>query len=110
MPDTSPRGEDVANDEGYDLGQSAGFYLNATQQPWAKHYRMYDYVVEELPQLIEANFPVTDKRSIFGHSMGGPGALQIALKNPQRYRSVSAFAPIVNPMDTPWGKKLFKPI
>lgn len=108
MPDTSPRGEEVANDEGYDLGQGAGFYLNATQQPWAKHYRMYDYVVEELPQLIEANFPVTDKRSIFGHSMGGHGALQIALKNPQRYRSVSAFAPIVNPMDTPWGQKAFQ--
>ncbi|NOL48562.1 S-formylglutathione hydrolase [Pelistega europaea] len=107
MPDTSPRGEEVANDVGYDLGQGAGFYVNATQQPWAKHYQMYSYVVEELPKLIEANFPVSDKRSIFGHSMGGHGALQIALKNPQRYRSVSAFAPIVNPMQTPWGQKAF---
>lgn len=107
MPDTSPRGDHVADDEGYDLGQGAGFYVNATQAPWAEHYRMYDYIVEELPDLIEAHFPVTGKRSIFGHSMGGHGALQIALKNPERYAAVSAFAPIVNPSETPWGQKAF---
>lgn len=107
MPDTSPRGEGVPDDEAYDLGQGAGFYLNATQSPWDKNYRMYDYVADELPALIEANFPVTDKRSVFGHSMGGHGALQIALKNPDRYASVSAFAPIVNPSAVPWGQKAF---
>lgn len=107
MPDTSPRGENVADDPAYDLGQGAGFYLNATQQPWAANYQMYDYVVHELPVLIEANFPVSDKRAICGHSMGGHGALQIGLKNPERYVSISAFAPIVNPMDTPWGQKAF---
>lgn len=107
MPDTSPRGENVADDAAYDLGQGAGFYLNATQQPWATHYRMYDYVVHELPTLIEARFPVNDKRAICGHSMGGHGALQIGLKNPERYASISAFAPIVNPMETPWGQKAF---
>ncbi|QEY24701.1 S-formylglutathione hydrolase [Neisseria animalis] len=107
MPDTSPRGEDIADAEGYDLGQGAGFYLNATEQPWAPHYRMYDYIVSELPALIESEFPVSDKRSIFGHSMGGHGALQIALKNPERYAAVSAFAPIVNPCQTPWGQKAF---
>ena len=107
MPDTSPRGDNVADDEGYDLGKGAGFYVNATQAPWAEHYRMYDYIVEELPALIEANFPVTAQRSIFGHSMGGHGALQIALKNPERYAAVSAFAPIVNPSATPWGQKAF---
>ena len=96
-PDTSPRGDDVADAEGYDLGKGAGFYLNATQQPWAKHYRMHDYVAQELPALIEANFPVTDARGISGHSMGGHGALVIALRNPGRYRSVSAFSPIVAP-------------
>lgn len=106
-PDTSPRGDDVANDEGYDLGQGAGFYLNATEQPWQKHYQMYDYIVQELPELIEATFPVTDQRSISGHSMGGHGALTIALKNPERYRSVSAFSPITNPMNCPWGQKAF---
>ncbi|XPF96443.1 S-formylglutathione hydrolase [Colwellia sp. RE-S-Sl-9] len=104
-PDTSPRGEDVANDEGYDLGQGAGFYVNATQAPWADHYQMYDYVVNELPGLIEANFPVSQQRSISGHSMGGHGALTIALKNPSRYSSVSAFSPIVNPINCPWGQK-----
>ncbi|MGT2949417.1 S-formylglutathione hydrolase [Streptococcus devriesei] len=108
IPDTSPRGEGVPDDEAYDLGQGAGFYLNATQSPWDKNYRMYDYVVDELPALIEANFPVTDKRSVFGHSMGGHGALQIALKNPDRYASVSAFAPIVNPSAVPWGQKAFR--
>lgn len=106
-PDTSPRGEDVANDEAYDLGQGAGFYVNATQQPWAKHYRMYDYIKDELPALIEQHFPATDARAISGHSMGGHGALIMALKNPGRYRSVSAFAPIVAPSQVPWGEKAF---
>lgn len=107
MPDTSPRGEGVPNDEAYDLGQGAGFYLNATQAPWSQHFHMYDYIVHELPDLIEANFQVTKERSIMGHSMGGHGALVIALRNADRYRSVSAFAPIVNPMDVPWGQKAF---
>lgn len=107
MPDTSPRGEDVADADSYDLGQGAGFYVNATQEPWAKHYQMYDYVAKELPELIEANFPVTDQRSIFGHSMGGHGALQIGLKNPERYAAISALAPIVNPMEVSWGQKAF---
>ncbi|WJI15345.1 S-formylglutathione hydrolase [Pseudoxanthomonas winnipegensis] len=106
-PDTSPRGDEVADAEGYDLGKGAGFYVNATQQPWAAHYRMDDYIVEELPALIEANFPVSEARSIFGHSMGGHGALAIALRNPQRYRSVSAFSPIVAPTQVPWGQKAF---
>jgi len=104
-PDTSPRGENVANDDAYDLGQGAGFYVNATQTPWAAHYRMYDYIVSELPALIEANFPVNDRRAISGHSMGGHGALVIALRNPGRYRSVSAFSPIVAPSQVPWGEK-----
>lgn len=106
-PDTSPRGEGVADDPAYDLGQGAGFYLNATQAPWAAHFRMYDYIVEELPALIESRFPVSDIRSISGHSMGGHGALVVALKNPGRYRSVSAFAPIVAPSRVPWGEKAF---
>jgi len=106
-PDTSPRGEDVANDDGYDLGQGAGFYLNATQEPWAKHYRMEDYVLHELPELIESVFPVTQKRALAGHSMGGHGALTLALKNPERFSSVSAFSPIVNPVNVPWGEKAF---
>lgn len=108
-PDTSPRGEGVADDpdSAYDFGLGAGFYLNATQEPWARHYRMHDYVVQELPALIEANFPVTDKRGISGHSMGGHGALICALRNPGRYQSVSAFAPIANPMNCPWGEKAF---
>jgi len=106
-PDTSPRGEDVADDDGYDLGQGAGFYLNATQAPWNRHYQMYDYIVDELPALIEATFPVTDKRAIAGHSMGGHGALTIAMKNPARYCSVSAFSPISNPINCPWGQKAF---
>src|SRR5471030_239159 len=105
LRDTSPRGDDVANDEGYDLGQGAGFYLNATQSPWAEHFRMYDYVIDELPQLIAGHFSVSDKQSICGHSMGGHGALMLALRNPQRFRSVSAFAPIVNPCQVPWGRK-----
>ncbi|MGN6579204.1 MAG: S-formylglutathione hydrolase [Bordetella sp.] len=106
-PDTSPRGAQVADDAAYDLGQGAGFYLNATQQPWAAHYRMYDYVVDELPGLIEAAFPATDRRAVSGHSMGGHGALVVALRNPGRYRSVSAFAPIVAPSRVPWGRKAF---
>jgi len=104
-PDTSPRGDDVPDADGYDLGKGAGFYVDATQQPWAAHYRMYDYVVRELPALIEANFPATDARGISGHSMGGHGALVIALRNPGRYRSVSAFSPIVAPSQVPWGEK-----
>lgn len=109
-PDTSPRGEDVADDENqaYDLGLGAGFYINATEQPWAEHYKMYDYIVDELPALIEKNFHVSDKKSISGHSMGGHGALTIALKNPDKYCSVSAFSPIANPVNCPWGQKAFK--
>jgi S-formylglutathione hydrolase len=105
--DTSPRGEHVADDAAYDLGQGAGFYLNATVTPWSQHYRMYDYVAHELPALIEQHFPVTNKRSISGHSMGGHGALTVALKNPGRYCSVSAFSPIVAPSRVPWGEKAF---
>jgi S-formylglutathione hydrolase len=107
MPDTSPRGEDVADDAGYDLGKGAGFYLNATEQPWASHYRMYDYVRDELPALIQAEFAVSDRCAISGHSMGGHGALIMALKNPGKFTSVSAFAPIVNPTHVPWGQKAF---
>ncbi|MEN4903696.1 S-formylglutathione hydrolase [Luteimonas sp. TWI1437] len=106
-PDTSPRGEGVADAEGYDLGQGAGFYVDATQAPWAAHYRMHDYIARELPALIEAHFPTTDARAISGHSMGGHGALVIALKHPGRYRSVSAFSPIVAPSQVPWGEKAF---
>lgn len=106
-PDTSPRGEAVADDDGYDLGQGAGFYVNATQAPWKTHYQMSAYIVHELPQLIEANFPVSDRRALAGHSMGGHGALTIALKHPERYCSVSAFSPICNPIHTPWGQKAF---
>lgn len=107
MPDTSPRGDDVADAEGYDLGKGAGFYLNATQQPWAAHYRMYDYLRDELPALIQENFNVNERCAISGHSMGGHGALIMALKNPGRFTSVSAFAPIVNPARVPWGQKAF---
>ena len=108
MPDTSPRGDDVPDvPERYDLGKGAGFYVDATQQPWAAHYRMYSYVVDELPALIEVNFPVTSVRAISGHSMGGHGALVIALRNPGRYRSVSAFSPIVAPAQVSWGEKAF---
>lgn len=106
-PDTSPRGESVADNPAYDLGQGAGFYVNATEAPWSDHYRMYDYVVSELPALVEKNFPVSQARSISGHSMGGHGALVIALRNPGRYRSVSAFSPIVAPTQAPWGQKAF---
>ena len=106
-PDTSPRGADVANDPADDLGQGAGFYVNATQTPWSSHYRMHDYVAEELPALVEASFPVSALRSISGHSMGGHGALTLALRHPGRYRSVSAFSPIVAPSQVPWGQKAF---
>ncbi|PKH02228.1 S-formylglutathione hydrolase [Psychromonas sp. MB-3u-54] len=106
-PDTSPRGEGVADDDSYDLGQGAGFFVNATQAPWNRHYQMNDYIVNELPALIEATFPVSDKRAIAGHSMGGHGALTIAMRNPERYSSMSAFSPISNPMTCPWGKKAF---
>lgn len=106
-PDTSPRGDDVPNDNAYDLGIGAGFYVNATQEPWAKNFKMYDYIVSELPKLIQDNFPVSEKRGIFGHSMGGHGALMIALKNPDVFRSVSAFSPIVAPTQVPWGEKAF---
>ncbi|MBK8284013.1 MAG: S-formylglutathione hydrolase [Ahniella sp.] len=108
MPDTSPRGEGVADAEGYDIGLGAGFYVNATQAPWATHYRMHDYVVFELPAWIEAHFPTNGQRSISGHSMGGHGALVAALRHPGRYRSVSAFAPIVAPSVVPWGQKIFR--
>jgi S-formylglutathione hydrolase len=108
-PDTSPRGEQVPDDPNghYDLGLGAGFYLNASQAPWQRHYQMYDYISQELPALIETNFPVTQRRAISGHSMGGHGALSIALKNPDRYVSVSAFSPIANPINSPWGQKAF---
>ena len=106
-PDTSPRGAGVADADGYDLGIGAGFYLNATQAPWAAHYRMHDYVVQELPAWVEANLPASDARGISGHSMGGHGALVLALRNPGRYRSVSAFSPIVAPSRVPWGEKAF---
>ena len=106
-PDTSPRGEGVANDDAYDLGQGAGFYVNATQAPWAAHYRMADYVAQELPALVEAHFAASTSRGISGHSMGGHGALVTALRNPGRYMSVSAFSPIVAPTQVPWGEKAF---
>lgn len=108
FPDTSPRGEDVANDEAYDLGQGAGFYVNATQKPWAPHFRMWDYVTNELPNVLGENFALDMARqSITGHSMGGHGALTIAMSFPGRFRSVSAFAPICNPTASDWGRKQF---
>ncbi len=106
-PDTSPRGEGVADDAAYDLGQGAGFYVDATQAPWAPHFRMESYVVEELIGLIDAEFPTTGTRAISGHSMGGHGALTLALRHPQLFRSVSAFAPISSPTRCPWGEKAF---
>ncbi|SCY26439.1 S-formylglutathione hydrolase [Paracoccus tibetensis] len=106
FPDTSPRGEGVANDEAYDLGQGAGFYVNATQDPWKPHFQMWQYVVHELPELVCHNFAVDeDAMGITGHSMGGHGALTIAMTHPERFRSVSAFAPISNPSDSDWGRK-----
>ncbi|HYI63399.1 MAG TPA: S-formylglutathione hydrolase [Allosphingosinicella sp.] len=105
-PDTSPRGDGVPDDEAYDFGQGAGFYVDATQQPFDSNFRMYSYVTKELPAAIAANFPADmDRQAITGHSMGGHGALTIALGNPGRYRSVSAFAPIVAPSQVPWGEK-----
>jgi S-formylglutathione hydrolase len=108
-PDTSPRGLSLpGEDDDWDFGTGAGFYLDAEAEPWRRHYRMYSYVTKELPALIEASFPArTDRRGIFGHSMGGHGALIVALKNPDRYQSVSAFAPISNPVAVPWGEKAF---
>jgi S-formylglutathione hydrolase len=108
FPDTSPRGEEVANDDGYDLGQGAGFYVNATEKPWARHFRMWDYVAEELPDIVTANFAVDeDRQAISGHSMGGHGALTMAMRLPGRFRSVSAFAPIANPTQSDWGRRQF---
>ena len=107
-PDTSPRGEEVADDEAFDFGQGAGFYLDATETRWAPHFRMASYVEDELPALVADAFPVDPARQgITGHSMGGHGALTIALRNPERFRSVSAFAPICAPMECPWGQKAF---
>lgn len=107
-PDTSPRGLDLPEEhDSYDLGSGAGFYVDATLPPWADHYQMYSYVVDELPPLIEKNFPVSSKKAISGHSMGGHGALMIALRNPGMFVSVSAFAPIVHPAKIPWGQKAF---
>jgi S-formylglutathione hydrolase len=106
FPDTSPRGEGVANDDAYDLGQGAGFYVNATQNPWAPHFQMWDYVAEELPALLGDNFAVDlERQSITGHSMGGHGALTLAMGLPGRYKSVSAFSPICNPTGSDWGRK-----
>ncbi|WP_151718584.1 S-formylglutathione hydrolase [Gemmobacter serpentinus] len=108
FPDTSPRGEGVANDDAYDLGQGAGFYVNATEAPWAQHFRMWDYVTEELPDLVFKAFPLAEGRqAITGHSMGGHGALTIAMSFPGRFRSVSAFSPIANPSASDWGRKQF---
>lgn len=106
-PDTSPRGEGVADDPAYDLGQGAGFYVDATQAPWAPHFRMESYVTGELIDLIDAQFPTTKTRSVFGHSMGGHGAMTLALRHPELFRSVSAFAPISSPTRCPWGEKAF---
>ncbi|KEO54438.1 S-formylglutathione hydrolase [Thioclava pacifica] len=108
FPDTSPRGEGVADHEDYDLGQGAGFYVNATQSPWAPHFRMWDYIAEELPNAIDAAFEIDPERqAITGHSMGGHGALTLAMSLPDRFRSVSAFAPIVHPTQSDWGRKQF---
>jgi len=106
-PDTSPRLEAAPDDHAYDLGKGAGFYVDATEAPWATHYRMYSYVTEELPSVVESALPLSDRRSVFGHSMGGHGALVVALRNPKRYQSVSAFSPIVAPTQVPWGEKAF---
>ncbi len=107
MPDTSPRGTDLPGEhDAYDFGSGAGFYVDATEAPWSSHYRMYSYVTRELPALVAARFPIDPRRAgVFGHSMGGHGALVCGLRNPAQYRSVSAFAPISAPMDCPWGRK-----
>ena len=107
-PDTSPRGDDVPDEEGWDFGKGAGFYVDATEEPWARNYRMWSYVAEELPALIASEFPADmERQGITGHSMGGHGALTVALRHPERFRSVSAFAPIVAPSQVPWGEKAF---
>lgn len=109
-PDTSPRGDDVADDEAYDLGQGAGFYVNATQAPWSSHYQMYDYVADELPQLLAAEFGGAldlSREALAGHSMGGHGALVLGLRNPARYRAIAPFSPICAPTEVPWGEKAF---
>ncbi|WP_243611453.1 S-formylglutathione hydrolase [Shimia aestuarii] len=106
FPDTSPRGEGVADDDAYDLGQGAGFYVNATQEPWAKHFNMWDYITEDLPSMLQENLPLDmTRQAITGHSMGGHGALTMAMSLPGRFRSVSAFAPICNPTGSDWGRK-----
>lgn len=108
FPDTSPRGEGVANDDAFDLGQGAGFYVNATQDPWKPHYQMWRYIAEELPELLGRNFPLDmDRQAISGHSMGGHGAMTLAMSLPKRFRSVSAFAPIAHPTASEWGHKQF---
>lgn len=110
VPDTSPRGDDVADDDSYDLGQGAGFYVNATQTPWASHYRMYDYIVSELPALLADEFGTSldlSREAISGHSMGGHGALVIGLRNTDRFAAISAFSPICAPTEVPWGQKAF---
>jgi len=108
IPDTSPRGEEVADDEAWDLGQGAGFYLNATQDPWAKHYNMYTYIVDELTAIASTLVPnFSGEESIMGHSMGGHGALVIGMKNPTRFKAISAFSPILSPCQVPWGIKAF---
>lgn len=105
-PDTSPRGDGVADDDAYDFGKGAGFYVNATEEPWSKHFQMYDYVTKELLALVIENFPIDEERiGITGHSMGGHGALTIAMNNPDKFKSVSAFSPIVSPSTVPWGEK-----
>lgn len=108
FPDTSPRGEGVPNDEAYDLGQGAGFYVNATQEPWSTHFKMWDYVADELPKLVGKAFSLDmERQAITGHSMGGHGALSLAMSLPGRFRSVSAFAPICHPTQSDWGRKQF---
>ena len=108
FPDTSPRGEGVADDAAFDLGQGAGFYVNATQDPWASHFQMWDYIAQDLPRVLTANFPLEeDRQAITGHSMGGHGALTLAMRLPGRFASVSAFAPIANPSASDWGRKQF---
>lgn len=106
-PDTSPRGEGIPDNESYDLGQGAGFYVNATQEPWSENFKMYDYIVHELRDLIDNNFPSNKIQSIMGHSAGGHGALVIGLRNTDIYKSISAFSPIVAPTQVPWGNKAF---
>ncbi|QFS81432.1 S-formylglutathione hydrolase [Roseivivax sp. THAF40] len=108
FPDTSPRGDSIADDDAFDLGQGAGFYVNATEAPWAPHFRMWDYITEELPTLLGRNFALDmERQSITGHSMGGHGALTVAMHHPERFRAVSAFAPIAHPTQSDWGRKQF---